>query len=180
MFIETVPNRASPPAVLLRESYRDERGRSQKRTLANLSKLPAPVLEGLKALLRGGTVLGVGEDGLRVERSLPHGHVAAALGTIRKLALDRLILSTTKDEHSQRMSALVVAMIVDRLIAPRSKLGFVRAVSAETACSSVGEVLGLGRARPMRRSTGFWRGRRASRPVWRGAISRTACWCSTT
>jgi hypothetical protein len=138
------------------------------------------VLEGLKALLKGGTVLGVGEDGLRVERSLPHGHVAAALGTIRKLALDRLILSTTKDEHSQRMSALVVAMIVDRLIAPRSKLGFVRAVSAETACSSVGEVLGLGRARPMRRSTGFWRGRRASRPVWRGAISRTACWCSTT
>jgi hypothetical protein len=145
MFIETVPNRTSPPAVLLRESYRDEGGRSQKRTLANLSKLPVPVLDGLKALLKGRTVLGVGENGLRIERSLPHGHVAAALGMIRKLALDRLILSTTKDEQSRRMSDLVVAMIVDRLIAPRSKLGFVRAVNSETACSSVGEVLGLGR-----------------------------------
>jgi hypothetical protein len=144
MFIETVPNRSSPPAVLLRESYRDENGRSQKRTLANLSKLPAAVVAGLKALLAGGTVVGVGEDGLKIERSLPHGHVAAALGTVRKIALDRLILSTAKDEQSRRHRDLVVGLIVDRLIAPRSKLGFVRAVSPETACSSLGEVLGLG------------------------------------
>jgi hypothetical protein len=54
MFIETVPNRTSPPAVLLRESFRDDQGRSQKRTLANLSKLPGAVIEGLKALLKGG------------------------------------------------------------------------------------------------------------------------------
>ena len=60
MFIETVPNRTSPPAVLLRESYRDEQGRAQKRTLANLSKLPADVVDGLKALLKGGTVIGTG------------------------------------------------------------------------------------------------------------------------
>lgn len=93
MFIETVPDRNSPPAVLLRESYRDENGKSQKRTLANLSRLPAEVVAGLKALLAGGTVVGIGEDGLKVERSLPHGHVAAALGTVRKLALDRLMLS---------------------------------------------------------------------------------------
>src|SRR3974390_463417 len=53
MFIETVPNRESPPAVLLRESYRDENGRAQKRTLANLSKLPPDVIDGLKALLKG-------------------------------------------------------------------------------------------------------------------------------
>jgi hypothetical protein len=142
MFIESVPNRNSPPAVLLRESYRDENGRSQKRTLANLSKLPAEVVAGLKALLAGGTV--VGKDGLKVERSLPHGHVAAALGTVRKLALDRLMLSTAVDEQSRRHRDLVVGLLVDRLITPRSKLGFVRAVHPETACSSLGAVLGLG------------------------------------
>ena len=122
MFIETVPNRNSPPAVLLRESYRDDTGRSQKRTLANLSKLSAEVVAGLKALLAGGTV--VGQDGLKVERSLPHGHVAATLGTVRKLALDRLMLSTAKDADSRRHRDLVVGLIVDRLVTPRSKLGF--------------------------------------------------------
>jgi hypothetical protein len=145
MFIETVPNRGSPPAVLLRESYRDERGRTQKRTLANLSKLPGDVVDGLRALLQGGTVIGTGPDELEVERALPHGHVAAVLGTMRKIALDRLILSTRKDAASRRCCDLVVAMIVDRLVAPRSKLGFVRAVDAETAVTSLGAVLGLGR-----------------------------------
>lgn len=144
MFIETVPNRDSPPAVLLRESYRDAQGRSQKRTLANLSKLPRPVIDALKALLKGGTVIGTGLGELEIERSLPHGHVAAALGMIRKIALDRLILSTAKDEASRRCCDLIVAMMVDRLIAPRSKLGFVRAVDQETAASSLGAVLGLG------------------------------------
>jgi hypothetical protein len=144
MFIETVPNRQSPPAVLLRESYRDERGKAQKRTLANLSKLPASVIAGLKALLKGGQVIGTGADGLRVERSLPHGHVAAGLGMVRKIALDRLLLSTAKDAQSRRHCDLVVGLIVDRLVAPRSKLGFSRAVNAETACSSLGAVLGLG------------------------------------
>jgi transposase len=145
MFIETIPNRGSPPAVLLRESYRDEQGRSQKRTLANLSKLPGDVVDGLKALLRGGTVIGTGPDELAIERSLPHGHVAAALGMIRKIALDRLILSTARDRASRRYWALVIAMMVDRLIAPRSKLGFVRAVDQETAASSLGAALGLGK-----------------------------------
>jgi hypothetical protein len=147
MFIETVPNRASPPAVLLRESFRDDQGRSQKRTLANLSKLPGAVLEGLKSLLKGGIVIGTDPTSLIIERSLPHGHVAAALGTIRKIALDRLILSTAKDAPSQRFCDLVVAMIVDRLIAPRSKLGFVRAVDEATATTSLGVTLGLGTVR---------------------------------
>ena len=89
MFIDVVPNRDSPPAVLLREAYRDEIGRPQKRTLANLSKLPAEVIETLKALLKGGTLIGATPQGLSIERSLPHGHVVAALGVIRKIALDR-------------------------------------------------------------------------------------------
>src|SRR5437870_7072270 len=147
MFIETVPNRDSPAAVLLRESYRDEQGRSQKRTLANLSKLPLDVVDAFKALLKGGTVIGTGPDELEIERSLPHGHVAAALGMIRKIALHRLILSTTKDAVSRRHCDLVVAMMVDRLIGSRSKLGFVRAVDQETASSSLSAGLGLGRVK---------------------------------
>src|SRR3981189_2443640 len=147
MFIETVPNRDSPPAVLLRESYRDEQGRSQKRTLANLSKLPRDVLVTLKAVLKGGTVVGTGPQELEVERSLPHGHVAAVLGMIRKIGLDRLMLSAAKDPASRRSCNLVVAMLVDRLIAPRSKLSFVRAVDEETAISGLGSVLHLGRVK---------------------------------
>jgi hypothetical protein len=147
MFIETVPNRDSPPAVLLRESYRDENGRTQKRTLANLSKLPDDVVAMLKAILKGGTLIGTGADELQIERSLPHGHVAAALGMIRQIALDRLILSTANDAASRRYCDLVLAMMVDRLIAPRSKLGFVRAVDEETAVTSLGAVLGLGKVK---------------------------------
>jgi hypothetical protein len=98
----------------------------------------------MKALLKGGTVIGTDPGDLEIERSLPHGHVAAALGMVRKIALDRLILSTNKDAASRRHGDLVVAMIVDRLIEPRLKLGFVRAVDDETANSSLGAVLGLG------------------------------------
>lgn len=133
--------------MLLRESYRDEQGHSQKRTLANLSNLPGDVIGALKALLKGGTVIGTGPGELEIERSLPHGHVAAVLGMIRKIALDRLILSTAKDPASRRYCDLVVAMMVDRLIEPRSKLGFVRAVDQETAASSLGAVLGLGKVK---------------------------------
>src|SRR6202166_2335268 len=147
MFIETVPNRASPPAVLLRESYRDENGRTQKRTLANLSKLPGDVVAALKAIIKGGTLIGAGPEELQIERSLPHGHVAAALGMIRKIGLDRLVLSTARDAEARRYCDLVVAMMVDRLIAPRSKLGFVRAVDEETATTSLGEVLSLGKVK---------------------------------
>src|SRR6201985_2560059 len=147
MFIETVPNRDSPPAVLLRESYRDEQGRSQKRTLANLSKLPRDMIDTLQAVLKGATVVGAGPQEVEVERSLPHGHVAAALGMIRKIGLDRLILSASKDPASRRCCDLIVAMMVDRLVTPRSKLGFVRAVDEETASSSLGAILQLGRVK---------------------------------
>src|SRR5271168_2994032 len=148
MFIETVPNRTSPPAILLRESYRDEAGKAQKRTLANLSKLPASLIAGLKGLLKGGVAIltapgAASEEGLRIERSLPHGHVAAGLGMLRKIKLDRLLLSTAKDEPSRRCCDLAVGLIVDRLLASRSKLGFVRAVNSQTASSSLGEVLSL-------------------------------------
>jgi hypothetical protein len=99
----------------------------------------------LKALLKDGTVIGTGTDEMRIARSLPHGHVAAVLGTLRRIALDRLILSTAQDAASRRYCDLVVAMIADRLIAPRSKLGFVRAVDEETASTTLGAVLRLGK-----------------------------------
>src|ERR1035437_10275601 len=78
MYIESVPNRNSPPAVLLRESYRQD-GKVLKRTLANLSCLAEEVIEGLKVLLRGGVAVSSVEEVFTVERTLPHGHVAAVL-----------------------------------------------------------------------------------------------------
>jgi hypothetical protein len=80
MYIERVPNRNSPPAILLRESYREAK-RIRKRTLANLTKWPEQLVEGLGVLLRGGSAVDP-EDGFEVVRSRPHGHVAAVLGSI--------------------------------------------------------------------------------------------------
>src|SRR5205823_10250001 len=79
MYIEAVPNRSSPPAILLRESFRDN-GRVRKRTLANLSDWPTPLVEGFRTLLKGGVA--VAAEGIRIRRALPHGHAAAVLGTI--------------------------------------------------------------------------------------------------
>ena len=133
MFIETVPNRTSPPAILLRESYRDEAGKAQKRTLANLSKLPASLIAGLKGLLKGGVAMpatagSASEEGLRIERSLPHGHVAAGLGMLRKIHLDRLLLSTAKDEASRRFCDLT---------GPRSSIRRGSTMSPRTTRASV-------------------------------------------
>jgi hypothetical protein len=85
MHIESVPNRNSRPAILLRESYR-EGGKVKKRTLANLSRWPEQLVEGLRTLLRGGVAVAKAEDALAIKRSLPHGHVAAILGSARTLA----------------------------------------------------------------------------------------------
>src|SRR4051794_35440918 len=87
MYIEAVPNRNSPPAILLRESYRHE-GKVRKRTLCNLSDWSPAHIEGLRGVLKGGTVIPAGQDAFTVTRSLPHGHVAAALGTARRIGLD--------------------------------------------------------------------------------------------
>ena len=89
MYIETVPNRGSPPAILLRESYRDG-GRIRKRTLLNLSHWPAEHVEGLRGVLNGGVLPPPGEQPFAIERSLPHGAVAAVLGAARAVGLDRL------------------------------------------------------------------------------------------
>jgi hypothetical protein len=138
MYIEAVPNRSSPPAILLRESYR-EAGKVKKRTLLNLTDWPTQLVEGLRSLLKGGTALPPGQEALTIRRALPHGHVAAVLGMLRRLGLDRLL-----GPAGHRCRDLVVAMIVARLLAPASKLATARALSPDTAAHSLGTVLGLG------------------------------------
>jgi transposase len=138
LYIEAVPNRNSPPAILLRESYRVD-GKIKKRTLLNLSDWAPPLVEGLRALLKGGAVLPPGEAAITIKRSLPHGHVAAVLGTLRRIGLDRLLGPT-----GNRCRDLVIAMIVARLIAPVSKLATAKALDPATAASSLGAVLDLG------------------------------------
>jgi transposase len=140
MHIERVPNRNSPPAVLLRQSYR-EGGKVRKRTLANLSKLPPEAVEGLKILLKGGTAIDKLEDAFEITRSRPHGHVAAVLGVIRKLELEQLI-----DSAPNRERDLVVAMIVARIIDPSSKLATAKGLNPETCVSTLGELLGVASA----------------------------------
>lgn len=142
MYIEKVPNRNSPPAVLLRESYR-EGDQVKKRTLANLSKLPDDIIDNLKLALKGAT-LSMNEgipNHFEVIRSLPHGHVMAILETIKKLGLDKII-----SEKSSRIRNLVVAMIVARIINPKSKLATARGFNSETCSQSLGQLLDLEKA----------------------------------
>ena len=145
MYIESVPNRNSPPAGLLRESYRGD-GKVRKRTLCNLSDWPASYVEGLRGVLKGGTVISPQRDAFTVTRSLPHGHVAAVLGTARKIGLDRILgpKPAPAKAGGNRCRDLVLALTVSRILDPTSKLAAARALSPATAATSLGQVLGLG------------------------------------
>ena len=145
MYIEAVPNRDSPPAILLRESYR-EAGKVRKRTLLNLSDWPHERIAGFKALLKGGTVISKDQDAITIIRSLPHGHVDAALGTARQIGLDRLLgpRPAPAQPGGNRCRDLILALVVSRIVDPGSKLAAARALSPDTASSSLGEQLGLG------------------------------------
>jgi DDE family transposase len=138
MYIEAVPNRNSPPAILLRESYR-EGGKVRKRTLCNLSDWPTAHVEGLRGVLKGGTVIPAERDAFTITRSLPHGHVAAALGTARKIGLDRLL-----GPAGNRCHDLILALLIGRILDPVSKMAAARLLSPATAASSLGEALSLG------------------------------------
>ena len=135
MYMTSIANRGSPPCILLRESYR-EGGKTRNRTLANVTGWPTHVVEGLRALLKGGQVLD--GSGFEIVRSLPHGHVAAVLGTLRRLGLDKIICS-----RPSRQRDLIVALIVARVIDPGSKLAAARGLCEQTASTSLGEDLGL-------------------------------------
>lgn len=139
MYIATIPNRSSPPAILLRESYRQD-GKVNTRTLANLTHWPPAQLEALRRVLRGDTLVAP-EDAFEIIRSLPHGHVAAVLGTLRRLGVESLLAA-----QKSRQRDLVIAMIVARLIDPQSKLATARSWHPETALTSLGQTLGVAAA----------------------------------
>ena len=138
MYIESVANRDSPPAILLRESYR-EAGKVCKRTLANLSCLSTEVIEGLKVLLRGGVAVPCVEEVFSVERTLPHGHVAAVLGAARGCGALSWFGSAP-----QELQPVLLAMLVARVLEPASKLATHRLLHDDTASCSLGHVLDVG------------------------------------
>src|SRR5712691_3330802 len=139
MYVAVIPNRGSPPAILLRESYR-EAGRTKNRTLANLSGWPAERIGQLRAVLRGDKLLPAAEA-VEIVRALPHGHVLAALGTARRIALDAVL----PRRAPQRRRDLALALIVARLLEPAAKLATARMLDQATASHSLGEMLGLGK-----------------------------------
>src|SRR5271166_3988886 len=136
MYVTRVPNRGSPPAILLRESYR-EGGTVKTRTLANLSRWPEHKVDKLQRALKGLAAADLSQA-FAITRSLPHGHVAAVLGTARRLGVEELI-----DPARSRRRDLVTAMLVAQVIAPGSKLATARGLRTETATSSLGQVLGV-------------------------------------
>jgi hypothetical protein len=137
MYVTSVPNRGSPPAVLLRESYR-EQGKVKTRTLANLSHWPEHKVATLKRALKGLPPAIDLCEAFEITRSLPHGHVAAVLGTARRLGVEELI-----DAAPSRNRDLVTAMLVAQVIGPGSKLATARGLRTQTATSSLGQVLGV-------------------------------------
>ena len=137
MYVAVVPNRGSPPAILLRESYR-EGGKVKNRTLANLSHWPAEKVDDLRRVLKGQSPKLDLTQAFEITRSLPHGNVAAVLGSAQRLGMPELI-----DPTPSRNRDLVLAMLAAQVIAPGSKLATARGLRAETATSSLGQVLGV-------------------------------------
>lgn len=137
MYVAVVPNRSSPPAILLREGFR-EGGKVKTRTLANLSEWPEEKINALRRVLRGEVVRSAADD-FEIIRTRPHGHVAAVLGVLRRVGLDALLGSKRSPERDR-----VVGMIVARVLEPASKLATARELRAETLTSTLGELLELG------------------------------------
>src|ERR1700722_2711666 len=131
MYIETVPNRNSPPAILLRQGWR-EGNKTRKRTLANLSDWPQEKIETFRRLLRDEPLVSP-QDLLATQKTLPHGHVEALLLAIRKLGLDAMISAKPCQERD-----LVLAMIVERLLDPCSKLATTRQWHSTTLAEELG------------------------------------------
>ena len=125
MYIARVPNRTSPPAILLRESYRDN-GKVKTRTLANLSKLPESVIDLIQRALKGESFSTL-DNSVEIINSLHHGHVSAVLTTMKRLGIPDLLAA-----RSSRMRRLVLALIASRILQPESKLATTRSWNATT------------------------------------------------
>ncbi len=141
MYIESVPNRNPPPAVLLRETWWDRDAKKvRKRTLANLPKLPPELAGEIRACLRGAAARPL-DGAFEIASPLPHGAVAAALGTLRKLGIDRVI-----SPRPSRRRGLAVAMVVARIVAPGARPATARGLSPESATDTLGRTPGVGDA----------------------------------
>ena len=137
MYIAKIPNRNSNPTWLIRES-KWVNGKSVKTTLANITRLPMEVIEGLRILLAGGNAVKSVEEAFTIRSSTPHGQVAAVLGTMKQLRLPELIAP-----KNSRFRRLVLGMIAARVIKPASKLATSSMLDARTATSTLNEELGL-------------------------------------
>jgi transposase len=131
MYIERVPNRNSPPAILVRTSHR-EGDKIIKKTLANLSGLPEEIIAVIELALKGKTMVPAGEA-FKILRNQPHGHVEAVLGVMKQLELDRILSSTPCSELD-----LSLALIASRLISPSSKRAAVKVADSTTLAEELG------------------------------------------
>lgn len=142
MYIARIPNRNSRPTVLIRQDRREGK-KVIKQNLANITRLPSDIIEQIEIIIRGGTAVQSTEhvfgELFAQSRSWNHGHVAAVLGTLRKLGVERLL-----DRADSRKRALCVAMITARIINPRSKLATATGLCSQSHGDSLGEELGLG------------------------------------
>ena len=137
MYVARIPNRNSPPAYLIRQSYRDG-GKVKTRTIANITRLGGEKIALVRKVLAGEDLVAV-DQAFQVRRSLPHGHVAAVLGTLKRIGLPRIL-----DPRPSPQRELAVALVVARVLDPASKLATARAKAPETAASSLGQMLELG------------------------------------
>ena len=138
MYLEKVPNRNSPPAVLVRESYRED-GKVKKRTLANLSKLPPELIEKIGKILKGGKVIEEMANSFEITKSRGHGQVMAVWGMAKKLGLPKII-----GEKGEAERNIVLAMVISRILNAGSKLATARYLNEESGNTTLGEMLGLG------------------------------------
>ena len=138
LHVDIIPNRKSRPTILLREAWR-EGNRIRKKTLCNLTHLPPHIVDGIRAMLKGGVVYKDVNQAFSIKRSLPHGHVACVYGMAKKLGLDRIL-----HRKSSRVRDIALGAIVMRVLSPASKLAASRMLSAQTAGTSIGAVMGLG------------------------------------
>ena len=137
-YVEAIPNRKSRPTILLRKAWWEGK-RIRKKTIANLTSLPPGMVEGIRRVVKGGIALEQPDEAFEIRRSLAHGHVVAVLGLCRQLGLPRILHRLRSCERD-----LALAVIVARVLSPDSKHATARQLSAETASSSLGAVLGLG------------------------------------
>ena len=136
--VEIIPNHGRKPSILLRRAWREGK-RIRKERLANLTRTPPFIVDGIRAMLKGGAVVNDIGEVLTVKRSLPHGHVCAALAVCRDLGLPKIL-----GRRGGRMRDLALAAVAARVIDPASEPATARALDPETASTSLGAQLGLG------------------------------------